>query len=245
MKYLRAQITRVQTRSLSCIISKHELTEEDLRDSVKDGEHEFGGWLHEPIKATFKLRNPSLYDYSLSLLDEQIILGIQSGEIVTIEKVTKANRCDFCSKLKLKHKFTELATCSGDELPRYYHTRDQDEHNKTLLDVSKEFEGYQKKTDDKIKDEYLYRDRNHNTDRWSTSLYSRFWDNNDQKPLKTRWRYSYKCTIHPICIDCVKNKYGDDRPRSTILELMRFLGHEFQEKHKIYNIDRILIKQGK
>ncbi|MDP9288059.1 MAG: hypothetical protein M3P08_07665 [Thermoproteota archaeon] len=107
MRYLRARIVGVQTKSLRCNISKEEVTESELQNHIADGEHTYRHWIYDSMKATFSLRDPKLYDYALSLLNKQVLLGIEDGRIISIESVKESDVCHICKQLTLKRDFVE------------------------------------------------------------------------------------------------------------------------------------------
>jgi len=127
MRYLRAHITTVQTKSLRCRICQSEVTQSDFADKIADGEHTFSSWVGgEPMSATFSLKDPKLYDYSLSLLDSDVLLGIEKAVIVSIEPVKRSDRCHMCNAPTLKRDFdpsTRIvcdATSGADSYYGYY-----------------------------------------------------------------------------------------------------------------------------
>jgi hypothetical protein len=99
-KYLRAVIVSVNIKSIRCKIHAKTIDPIVIEHNLKDNifYHSFEYWTTDkrkytnsnnyyhtdPVKATFKLKNTTLYDQALSLLDRNIVLEIQNGIVVSL-----------------------------------------------------------------------------------------------------------------------------------------------------------------
>ena len=85
MKYIRARINTVHTKSLRCSINRAQVLEQELENRIADSEYSYEKWIETSMSATFSLKDPKLYDFALSLLDKDVLLGIENATIVSIE----------------------------------------------------------------------------------------------------------------------------------------------------------------
>ena len=212
------------------MIRRAELTEEDLTNRIANGECEilFLSSYDPRIKATFKLRNTKLYDYALSLLQDDIILGIEEGEIISLEKVVKAQICHFCRSPKLKHKMTKQALCQ----------ERSHGHENLLVRLVKEVEGDGLCKNSEISRRYWYED----TKRWMDRRYG-YWSGHDAtvKPMKTQFTYEYIADLERMCSDCFISR--TPRREISIQDLLKFLHQQFWEKDMILNLQKVVIKE--
>lgn len=232
MRYLRAFINSVQTKSLRCNIDKEEIREPEISEYVKDGEAKFQEWIKNPMKATFSLKDPKLYDFALSQLNKKILLGIEEATIVSIEPIELAQKCHFCNNATFKADFLGTALCQQCYIYAAQFRGTAREKVK-FLEVTQELTVKARvqipvNSPHSIEANYLIDGKPH---RWLPG------DKKDEDVQKTIVKYTYYAHPERICNKCLEGKEV-----WKVHELLRNLQTEFQESREIYGLHSIPIK---
>ncbi len=111
MKSLRARITQVNPRGLTCSIELQELSAESSIH-MRDGESSFPEWIQDPLKASFRIEDPKLLDLARSVGNKNVLLSIDEGKVVAIETVREGPVCHFCNVRRFSGEFVHEALCN-------------------------------------------------------------------------------------------------------------------------------------
>jgi len=109
---LRARITKVNPRSVTCKIEPTELTEQESSLHLRDGESSFTEWVQNPANASFRLEDQKLLELVRSLQDRNVVLTVDDGTVLTIEAVRDGPVCHFCSTRRFTGEFVHEALCN-------------------------------------------------------------------------------------------------------------------------------------
>jgi hypothetical protein len=233
MRYLRGQITGLNVRSVRCQVHSDELTQEQLQNDIKDGEYTFDYWTLEDrfsVKATFTLRSPKLYDYAVSILNRPVIIGIQEGEIASLETVRGGQYCHFCmaGRFRSQYRYYGLCSKSGHDLPDSYREEG------FLCGVTRIVPGCVYADHDlDYYSEYLLKDGS-----WIDRTICSNIGDKESEIKRTRLTYTYAAHIEKMCDLCI------NRVPVTAIEIMARLQHLFEQKGEIINLTGIPIIAG-
>ena len=109
---MRARISKVNSRSLTCKIEAPELTEQESSLHLRDGESSFPEWIQNPTKASFRLEDPKLLDLARSVQDRNVLLSVNEGTVVAIDVVRDGPVCHFCDSRRFSSEFVHEALCN-------------------------------------------------------------------------------------------------------------------------------------
>ncbi len=109
---MRARITKVNSRSLTCKIEAAELTEQESSLHLRGGESSFPEWIQNPMKASFRLEDQKLLDLARSFQDRNVVLSVNEGTVVAIDAVRDGPVCHFCNNRRFTGEFVHEALCN-------------------------------------------------------------------------------------------------------------------------------------
>ena len=221
------------TRTIRCKVNRRELDEEDLKwfrgDKVL-----CRSWLGgDSLSATFKVRDPKLYDGALGLMDRNVVVTVENAEIIDIEPVecVSDTECYFCETLTWPEYLAKATQVVFDsrEWARY----DDDRRPRGAVE-------YEIKATLKAKEMETFA-QSCRASRVALEK-SGYWyeaqvalENGDKEhSLSLKVRYSYNRVS--MCQDCAAG-----RPHFKESELEEFLTKKLQNEHRVYNITGIVL----
>lgn len=225
---MRARITKVNSRSITCKIEVSELTEQESSLHLRGGESSFPEWIQNPMTASFALEDQKLLDLARSFQDRNVVLSVNDGTVVAIDAVRDGPVCHFCNNRRFTSEFVHEALCNRIACKKLIKKL-----IKELFEVTRPRERGEVWGDDvPIESRYVYQGDNGKLEyfKWESPGKRRF--------LRREFYHVYRAHKAKICTTCEGKQEA-----LKLTDLQKRLQDEFEHNKRTFNVTGAVIAE--